>query len=136
MTLVLTIFAYAAQLCALAFLPALLFFCLRLGARKKTALLAALLCAVVIFTGAAWLAFHPIRSCPAELEPYMTEQRWQDILSATPPVYSPRLPFFPVRITVELATEDRLYWSVNWFPYGTSRTGLTPDGYDLVHGLQ
>ena len=136
MTVLITFFAYTVQLCALCFLPFLLFFCLRLRARKKTAFLISLLCAAVILAGAIWLAFHPIRSCPEELERYMTEQRWQDILSVTVPVYSRRFPFFPVGISVEQATDEILYWRVNWFPFGTSRTGLTPDGYDSVHGLQ
>ena len=136
MTVLITFFAYGVQLCALCFLPFLLFFCLRLRARKKTALLISLLCAVVIFAGAIWLAFHPIRSCPEELECYMTEQRWPDILSVTGPVYSRRFPFFPAVISVEHATDEILYWRVDWFPFGTSRTGLTPDGYDSVHGLQ
>ena len=77
MTVLITFFAYAVQLCALCFLPFLLFFCLWLRARKKTAFLISLLCAAVILAGAIWLAFHPICSCPEELERYMTEQRWK-----------------------------------------------------------
>ena len=97
--------------------------------------MAALLCATVIFVGAVWLAFHPIRSCPEELEPYLTEERWQEILSVTPPIWNWNLPFFPAVITIERATEDLLYWKVDWFPAGTTRMGVTPDGYDPVHGL-
>ena len=136
MTVLITFFAYTVQLCALCFLPFLLFFCLRLQARKKTARLASLLCAVVIIVGAAWLAFHPIRRCPEELEPYMTEDRWQEILVVTGPIYSRHLPFFPWRVTVERADAAELYWKVNWFPAGTTRTGITADGYDPVHGLR
>ena len=135
MTVLVTVLAYGLQLGALLFLPALLFFCLRSYVRKRTALVASLLCTAVIFAGAAWVAFHPIRSCPKELEPYMTEARWQDVLSVTPPLYSRYLPFFSAVITVEKADEEGLYWKVNWFPVGTTRTGVTPDGYDPVHGL-
>lgn len=131
-----SIIAWSFLLGALLLLPALLFFCLRLQARKKTACLASLLCAVVIIVGAAWLAFHPIRRCPKELEPYMTEDRWQEILSVTGPIYSRHLPFFPWRVTVERADAAELYWKVNWFPAGTTRTGITADGYDPVHGLR
>ena len=136
MAVVVTVFAYALQLGALLVLPTLLFFCLRLRTRKWTAACAALLLALCCFVCAAWLAFHPIRTCPEELRPYMTESRWQDILSVTGPVYSRRFPFFPIGISVEQATDEILYWRVDWFPFGTSRTGLTPDGYDPVHGLQ
>ena len=98
--------------------------------------IAALLCVILIFAGAAWVAHHPFRCCPEELEPYMSETRWQDILSVTGPIYSRHLPFFPWRITVERADEEELYWRVDWFPAGTTRTGVTPDGYDPVHGLR
>ena len=135
MAVVVTILAYGLQLGALLLLPALLFFCLRLRAGQKAALLASLLCAALIFVGAAWLAFHPIRSCPEELQPYMPEARWQDILSVTPPVWNRNIPFFPAVITIEQATADTLFWRVSWFPFGTSRTCLTPDGYDLIHGI-
>ena len=100
MTVLVTVLAYALQLGALLALPALLYVCLCLHRSKKAAGIAALICAAVIFAGAAWLAFHPIRSCPEELQPYMTEARWQDILSVTPPLYHAQLPFFPWRVTV------------------------------------
>lgn len=135
MTVLVTILVYGLQLGALLFFPTLLFFCLRSCVRKRTALLASLLCAALLIAAASWLAFHPIRGCPEELKPYMTEARWQDALSATPPVWNWNLPFFPAVITIEQATADTLYWRVSWFPLGTSRTGLTPDGYDLVHGI-
>lgn len=134
MRLLLSFVAWPLQLGALLLLPGLLFVLLR--KRKPTAAAVALLCAVLIFAGAAWLAFHPIRCCPEELEPYMTEARWQDILSVTPPIYNRRIPFFPAVITVERATTDELYWKVDWFLAGTTRTGITPDGYDLVHSLK
>lgn len=136
MTVILTVLAYGLLLGALLILPALLFFCLRLYVRKKAAVITSLLCAVVIFAGCAWLAFHPICRCSQELRPYMSEERWQDILSVTPPVFNPRLPFFPWRVTVERADESELYWRTDWFPTGTTRTGVTPDGYDPVHGLR
>lgn len=135
MAVIVTVLAYALQLAALLFLPALLYLCLRTHTGKKAADMAALLCATVIFVGAVWLAFHPIRSCPKELESYMTEDRWQDILSVTPPIYNAHLPFFPCRIVVERADESELYWRTDWFPAGTTRMGITPDGYDPVHGL-
>ena len=135
MTVLVTVFAYGLQLGALLFLPALLFFCLRSYVQKKTAVMASLLCALLIIAAATWLAFHPIRSCPEALKPYLTEDRWQDILSATPPIYNPHLPFFPWKVTVEHADENVLYWRTDWFPIGTTRTGVTPDGYDPVHGL-
>ena len=135
MAVIVTVLAYALQLAALLFLPALLYLCLRTHTGKKAADMAALLCATVIFVGAVWLAFHPIRSCPKELEPYLTEERWQEILSVTPPIWNWNLPFFPAVITIERATEDLLYWKVDWFPAGTTRMGVTPDGYDPVHGL-
>ena len=136
MAVVVTVFAYALQLGALMVLPTLLFFCLRLRTRKWTAACAALLLALCCFVCAAWLAFHPIRTCPEELRPYMTESRWQDILSVTPPVYDRRLPMIPVQIIVEQADGTELRWRTRWFPAGITRTGLTPDGYDAVHGLQ
>ena len=136
MTVLVTVFAYGLQLGALLFLPALLFFCLRSYVQKKTAVMASLLCAVLIIAAAAWLAFHPIRRCPEELKPYLTEDRWQDILSVTPPVFNAHLPFFPWKVTVEQADENALYWRTDWFPAGTTRTGVTPDGYDPVHGLK
>ena len=136
MAVIVTIFAYGLQLGALLFLPALLFFCLRSYVQKKTAVMASLLCALLIIAAAARLAFHPIRSCPKALKPYLTEDRWQDILSATPPIYNPHLPFFPWRVAVECADESELYWRTDWFPAGTTRTGVTPDGYDPVHGLK
>ena len=136
MAVLITLLAYLLQLGALFFLPALLFFCLRLCVQKMTALIAALLCAALIFTGTVWLSFHPIRRCPDELEPYMTEARWQDILSVTPPIYSRSIPFFPLVITIEQATEDTLLWRVNWFLVGVSRTGITPDGYTSIHALK
>jgi len=43
MTVIMTIWAYGLQLGTLLLLPALLFFCLRLYARKKTAVMASLL---------------------------------------------------------------------------------------------
>jgi len=135
MTVIMTIWAYGLQLGTLLLLPALLFFCLRLYARKKTAVMASLLCAVLIIAAAAWLAFHPICNCPEDLQPFMSEERWQDILSVTPPIYNAHLPFFPWKVTVEHANENELYWRTNWFPAGTTRTGVTPDGYDPVHGL-
>ena len=131
-----TVLAYTLQLAALLFLPALLFFCLLSYTKKKTAAMAALLCAVLIISAAVWLAFHPIRSCPEKLKLYLTENRWQDILSVTPPVYSIHLPFFPWRVAVEQADENVLYWRTDWFPAGTTRTGVTPDGYDPVHSLK
>ena len=70
-----------------------------------------------------------------KLKPYLTEDRWQDILSVTPPIYNPHLPFFSWQVTVERADESELYWRTDWFPIGTTRTGVTPDGYDPVHGL-
>ncbi|MBR5536838.1 MAG: hypothetical protein IKU58_02940 [Clostridia bacterium] len=136
MTAVLTVFAYALQFGALLLLPTLLFFCLKLRTGKQTAALASLLLSVLLIMGAAWLAFHPIRTCPEELRPYMTESRWQDILSVTPPVYDGRLPVIPVQITVEWADDTDLRWRTRWFPAGTTRTGLSPDGYYTVHGLQ
>lgn len=136
MEIFVSLIAWLFLLAALLLLPALLYVCLGLRRSKKTAGVAALLCAAVIFFGAAWLAFHPIRCCPKALKPYMTEERWQDILSVTPPLYSTRLPFFPWRVTVERADESELYWRTDWFPAGTTRTGVTPDGYDPVHGLR
>ena len=136
MTVLVTVFAYGLQLGALLFLPALLLFCLRSYVQKKTAVMASLLCAILIIATAAWLAFHPIRSCSEALKLYLTEDRWQDILSATPPIYNPHLPFFPWRVAVECADESELYWRTDWFPAGTTRTGVTPDGYDPVHGLK
>ena len=136
MTVLVTVFAYGLQLGALLFLPALLLFCLRSYVQKKTAVMASLLCAILIIVTAAWLAFHPIRSCSEALKLYLTEDRWQDILSATPPIYNPHLPFFPWRVAVECADESELYWRTDWFPAGTTRTGVTPDGYDPVHGLK
>ena len=136
MTVLVTVFAYGLQLGALLFLPALLLFCLRSYVQKKTAVMASLLCAILIIATAAWLAFHPIRSCSEALKLYLTEDRWQDILSATPPIYNPHLPFFPWQVTVERADESELYWRTDWFPAGTTRTGVTPDGYDPVHGLK
>ena len=135
MAVIVTVLAYALQLAALLALPALLYVCLGLRRSKKTAGVAALLCVAVIFFGAAWLAFHPVCSCPRPLKPYLTEERWQEILSATPPIWNWNLPFFPAVITIERATEDLLYWKVDWFPAGTTRMGVTPDGYDPVHGL-
>ena len=136
MAVIVTIFAYGLQLGALLFLPALLFFCLRSYVRKKTAVISSLLCAVLIVAAAAWFAHHPIRSCPEELKSYLTEDRWQDILSVTPPLYNAYLPFFPWKVTVERADERELYWRTEWFPAGTTRTGVTPDGYNPVHGLK
>ena len=136
MAVIVTLFAYGLQLGMLLFLPALLFGCLRRHKSGKAALLVSLLCALVIFTLAAWVAHHPIRSCPEELAAYLTEDRWQDILSVTPPVFNAHLPFFPWRVTVERTDENELYWRTDWFPVGTTRTGVTPDGYDPVHGLQ
>lgn len=136
MAVIVTVLAYTLQLAALLFLPALLYVCLCLHRSKKAAGIAALICAAVIFAGVAWLAFHPVRCCPTELKPYLTEDRWQDILSVTPPVYSIHLPFFPWRVAVEQADENVLYWRTDWFPAGTTRTGVTPDGYDPVHSLK
>ena len=76
MEIFVSIIAWLFLLAALLLLPALLYVCLCLHRSKKTAGVAALLCAAVIFFGAAWLAFHPVRYCPAELKPYMTEERW------------------------------------------------------------
>ena len=112
-------------------LPALLFVLLR--RYRKSAIIVSLLCALFLFCAAAWVAQHPFRRCPETLEVYMTEDRWQDILSVTRPHNIQ--PVFPWRITVERADETDLYWRVDWFPGGTSRTGLTPDGYDPVHGI-
>ena len=136
MTAIVTVLAYGLQLSALLFLPALLFFCLQSYVRKKTAVMVSLLCALLIIAATAWLAFHPFRSCPAELEDYMTEDRWQDILSVTPPIFNAHLPLFPWQVTVERTDENELYWRTDWFPMGTTRTGVTPDGYDPVHGLK
>lgn len=136
MAVMMIILAYGLQLGALLFFPTLLYICLQMYKGKKTAGTAALLCAAVIFIAAAWLAFHPICSCPAELEPYLTENRWQNILSVTPPIYNAHLPFFPLKVTVEHADENALHWCTNWFPAGTTRTGITPDGYHSVHGLR
>ena len=136
MEIFVSLIAWLFLLAALLALPALLYVCLGLRRSKKAAGVAALLCAAVIFAGAACLAFHPIRRCPRPLKPYLTEERWQDILSVTPPVYNVHLPFFPWRVTVECADESLLYWKVDWFPAGTTRTGITPDGYDPVHGLR
>lgn len=135
MEIFVSIIAWLFLLGALLALPSLLYVCLCLHRSKKAAGMAALLCAAVIFAGAACLAFHPVRCCPEELEPYLTEERWQEILSATPPIWNWNLPFFPAVITIERATEDLLYWKVDWFPAGTTRMGVTPDGYDPVHGL-
>ena len=120
---------------ALLFLPALLFAGLRARKQKRIAWITFLLCAVVMFAGAAWLAFHPICRCSEELRPYMTEDRWQEILSVTGPIYNEYIPFFPAVITVERADETELFWRVDWFPVGISRKGLTQDGYTLVHGI-
>lgn len=133
MEILLSIVAWALQLGALLFLPALLFLLLR--KRRKAAVATALLCAVVVFGSAVWIAFHPIRSCPAELEPYLSEDRWQEVRSVTPPIYSRNIPFFPVVITVERADAEELYWKVDWFPVGTTHTGLTPDGYEQVQNI-
>ena len=135
MEIFVSIIAWLFLLGALLALPALLYVCLGLRRSKKTAGVAALLCAAVIFFGAACLAFHPVRCCPAELEPYLTEERWQEILSVTPPIFNTHLPFFPWRVAVERADESELYWRTDWFPAGTTRMGVTPDGYDPVHGL-
>lgn len=120
---------------ALLILPALLFAGFWMRNQRKTACIASLLLAVVLVACAAWLAFHPIRHCPAELQLYMNEARWQEILSVTGPVYSEHLPFFPAVIVVERADETELFWRVDWFPAGTSRKGLTRDGYTSVHGI-
>jgi len=72
MAVIVTIFAYGLQLGALLLLPALLFGCLRRHKNGKAALLISLLCTVVIFSLWAWVAHHPVRSCPEELEFYMT----------------------------------------------------------------
>ena len=31
---------------------------------------------------------------------------------------------------------SRVFEGTDWFPAGTTRTGITPDGYDPVHGLK
>ena len=56
MTVLVTVLAYGLQLGALLFLPALLFFCLRSYVRKRTAVMASLLCTLLIIAAAAWLA--------------------------------------------------------------------------------
>ena len=120
---------------ALLLLPALLFVGFWMCKQQKTACIASLLCAVAMVACAAWLAFYPICRCPEELQMHMTEARWQEILSVTGPVYNEHLPFFPAVITVERADETELFWRVDWFPVGTSRKGLTQDGYTSVHGI-
>lgn len=133
--MVFVVLGWVMLLGALLLLPVLLFaaFCVR--KQKRAAWVTSLLCAVVLFAAAAWLAFHPICRCPEELQPYMTEERWQEIRSATGPVYNEHIPFFPAVITVKQADETELFWRVDWFPVGTSRKGLTPDGYTSVHGI-
>ena len=133
LTFLIWVTLWAARLGLLLFFPAMFWFLLR-EKNQKAATAAALLFALLLFAGSYVLAFRPIRSCPEDLQPYMTENRWQDMLSIALG-WTWESPLTPAVITVEKATEDTIYWRVDWFPLGTTRTGLTSDGYDPVHGF-
>ena len=133
LTVLIWVTLWAVRLGSLLFFPAMLWFLLR-EKNRKAAAAAALFFALLLFAGSYVLAFYPIRRCPEDLQPYLTEDRWQEMLSVSS-MSVWESPVTPAVITVEKATEDTVYWRVDWFPVGTTRTGLTPDGYDAVHGF-
>ncbi len=92
--------------------------------------IAAAVCAVLLL--AASLAVRP----PLTGGEGLTEQQREAVVSQAKGLYSARIPMVPLFVSVERSTEDAVYYTVHYFPFGTvGMSWHARDGYNMEKPL-
>ena len=108
--------------------------------KKRAAKAAFVLCLLLALTASVLVARRPFFRCPEKYRAYITEEEEERIVGFNSGVWSPRIPVFPVCVTVLNMDEDRVHVKTKYLFFGSSEmeiTGLgTPDlTASLIHGL-
>ena len=88
---------------------------------------------IVVFIIALFAFSHnPIVSCNIEIpESYMEAVKEQ-----AEGVYSKRLPLIPVYVRIDSYAEEKLYYTIYYFPFGTvGMSYVEGDGYNIEKSL-
>ena len=109
--------------------------------KKKAAKAAFVLCLLLALTASVLAARRPYFRCPEKYRPYIAEEEEERIVSFYSGVWSPRIPVFPVCITVLNMDEEKVHIRTKYLFFGSAEmevTGLgTPDlTPSLIHGLR
>ncbi len=108
--------------------------------KKQAAKAAFVLCLLLALTASVLAARRPYFRCPEKYRPYITEEEEERIVSFYSGVWSPRIPVFPVCITVLNMDEEKVHIRTKYLFFGSAEmevTGLgTPElTPSLIHGL-
>ncbi len=96
------------------------------------------LCLLLVFGGLALLFYHPIVSCPPELQDRFTPEMREEAMAINQGFYSAQVPLFAAKITVDDIRENgEVQVTVLYlFPGSTKEMAFGgPDGYDPIRPL-
>lgn len=105
------------------------------GKNRKRSRTVLILCVIGVVIILSVLAFRPILICPEECRAYVNEEEKQRIIRLNSGLYSARIPFAPVCITVKSADEKEVLVETRYFPFGHTEMAINDDGPDLRRGI-
>ena len=109
--------------------------------KKRAAKAAFVLCLLLALTASVLVARRPFFRCPEKYRAYITEEEEERIVGFNRGVWSLRIPFFPVCVTVLNMDEDRVHVKTKYLFFGSSemeigRLGSPDPTPSLIYGLR
>ncbi len=131
----LTVMVWLFVLAAVIGLPAI--FIIWAFAKNKSPLTKsiAVLTIAAVLVGTVITAVRPAVWCPPELRARLTEEDFRKIRALGSGLYSNRLPLIPICVCVDSADGKTVLTTTFYYPFGTVKEQIGPDGYSTVKGL-
>ncbi len=96
--------------------------------KRKVALLLFVVMLLLEGIGVARLCKKPLWHCPKQFEAYVSDSDKERILGFNSGFFSPRIPVFPVAVTVEDADEEHIVVRTIYLFFGSSVMDINEDG--------
>ena len=140
--MVIILFIYLLQfLCEAVIAAPIPLLILWLTKRKRTAKAAFVICLLLALTASVLVARRPFFRCPEKYRAYITEEEEERIVGFNSGVWSPRIPVFPVCVTVLNMDDDRVHVRTKYLFFGSSEMEIGQPGSpdptpSLIYGLR
>ena len=127
--LVFVLLVYLAQfLCEAVIAAPIPLLILLLTKKKRAAKAAFILCLLLALTASVLVAHRPFFRCPEEFRSRITEAEEARIVSFNSGVWSPRIPVFPVCVTVQDMDEERVQVRTKYLFFGSAEMEILQPG--------